>query len=386
MSERLCYVVDHHPVLSQTFIWREHAELESRLGPINILALRRKSDRSEMPAGVTYLQDMPFRSFIAHLKWFWVSPRRYWRFLKFGSRCGIKNIPWLAMAPLASELIGQDVAHVHFALRSSLMTRAIQEYRPLARTVVLHAFDIFHADDLLQVRCERAALATISRYNADFLQSMCDISVDLLLPCGVDIPDDDHCWESRLLLRKRVLAVGRLVEKKGFEHAIRTLALCPPDFSLDIVGDGPELDKLRNLCRELNVTDRVSFLGAKAHQEVLDMMQSYSAMIVPSVVAANGDVDGIPVVLIEAMAKGLPVLVSPLPSILELVDPSAGWIINPADHQEAADTLMELLLDSEKTRLRSIAARNLIRHGRSISDQADAAMSLVRRAVPVASA
>jgi colanic acid/amylovoran biosynthesis glycosyltransferase len=134
----------------------------------------------------------------------------------------------------------------------------------------------------------------------------------------------------------RLLTVSRLVEKKGIEYALRAAALLLPSYrelELSVVGDGPEGDKLRALRTELGLADHVDFLGARSRVEVSALMSRADVMLCPSVTAKTGDEEGIPVVLMEALAAGLPVVSTQHAGIPELVEPGVTGLLAPEhDH------------------------------------------------------
>src|SRR5690606_8159727 len=110
----------------------------------------------------------------------------------------------------------------------------------------------------------------------------------------------------------RLVTIARLVEKKGIEYAIRAIALLPPALrariEYRIAGDGPLADELTTLATSLGVADRVLMLGWQDQAHVVGHVERAHLMLVPSVTAADGDQEGIPVSAMEAMASGLPVI------------------------------------------------------------------------------
>jgi colanic acid/amylovoran biosynthesis glycosyltransferase len=120
----------------------------------------------------------------------------------------------------------------------------------------------------------------------------------------------------------RLVSVGRLVEKKGFEYAIRAVArLGPrlPGLRYDIIGDGPLAERLHILAEALGAGRWIRFRGWRPNSEVAEALARADALLAPSVTAANGDQEGIPVSLMEAMASGVPVISSHHSGIPELV-------------------------------------------------------------------
>lgn len=155
------------------------------------------------------------------------------------------------------------------------------------------------------------------------------------------------------------LLVGRLVEKKGFAHAIRALALFDgdPPVRLRIVGDGPLRGTLERLAAELGVADRVAFLGWRTNAEVAAEMREADILVVPSVTADDGDIEGMPVVILEAMATGLPVIGSAHSGIPEVVaDGRTGFVVAEGDAAGLAGAL-DRLRDPELRRAFGEAAR-----------------------------
>ncbi len=109
----------------------------------------------------------------------------------------------------------------------------------------------------------------------------------------------------------RAIAVGRCVEKKGFEPLIRAVAQAGDRagrFEVSIVGDGPLRPDLERLARDLGAADRITFAGWVSHQAMPQAMAAADCLIAPSVTAADGDMEGLPLVIVEAMATGLPVI------------------------------------------------------------------------------
>jgi colanic acid/amylovoran biosynthesis glycosyltransferase len=163
----------------------------------------------------------------------------------------------------------------------------------------------------------------------------------------------------------RVISVGRLVEKKGFEYAIRAFARAEQalgqPLAYDLVGDGPLRTELEALARTEGVTGRVTFHGSKRSDEVVALLANAQILMAPSVTAANGDKEGIPVVLMEAMAQGLPVLSTLHSGIPELVRNGENGVLVPERDADAlASALVELIRTPESWPLRLRNARQTV--------------------------
>lgn len=153
------------------------------------------------------------------------------------------------------------------------------------------------------------------------------------------------------------LTVGRLVEKKGIEVAIRALALCRGRLPgrapcLDIIGDGALLDHLQAVAESLGVAHAVRFQGALPHERVLAAMRGAGALVQPSITGSNGDQEGTPVVLQEGMALGLPVLATRHGGIVELVEDGVDGLLVPERDPDALAAAMSRVVEDRELRLR----------------------------------
>lgn len=128
----------------------------------------------------------------------------------------------------------------------------------------------------------------------------------------------------------RLLAVGRLVEKKGFENLIRAVAQLPFPFQLRIIGDGPEHERLARLIAATALTNQVELCGSKTHAELPEEYAAAHLVIVPSIVDRSGDRDGLPNVVLEAMASGRPVIASEVGAMRSAIIPGYSGVLTPA--------------------------------------------------------
>lgn len=139
-----------------------------------------------------------------------------------------------------------------------------------------------------------------------------------------------------------ILFVGRLVEKKGLRHLINALRDVDIDWHLTVVGDGPLETELKKQASGLPIT----FVGAQARDELRQRYSTSDMIILPSVRAVSGDQDGLPVVLLEALASGLPAIASDLPGIDTVItDGQTGLLVVPGDEQELARAVERLAAD-----------------------------------------
>jgi glycosyltransferase involved in cell wall biosynthesis len=141
----------------------------------------------------------------------------------------------------------------------------------------------------------------------------------------------------------RILAIGRLDETKGFGYLIKACDLLHKtgvSFCCDIIGAGGLASELRAAIFHYGLGQVVKLLPPRRHGEILCAYRRYTVLAVPSVIGRDGDRDGIPNVIIEAMSQGLPVVASRVSGIPEVVEHNkTGWLVPPADHAALADAL-----------------------------------------------
>jgi len=348
---RVAYVVDEWIALSQTFIRSEVAELRRQGADIDVVALRRGSEppRDDEPA--VYLPELVAATVPGRLRQLGRHPVRAAELLRTQSRSRSVRIPYRAALPsLAEELRagGTKWVHAHFAWEAASVAHALAALLGVGWSLTAHANDIFVSNPHLCDRLGHAdRLVTVCRYNEEFLRSTCGaLPPTEIVVCGVEVPPavQRPAGEGAPV---DILAVGRLVPKKGFDvliHAVSKLR-DRSDLRVEIVGDGPEGATLDGLVRDLSLSDCVHLCGPRPHEWVLQRMTEARAVCLPARVAADGDRDSMPVVLKEAMARGVPVVTTDVGGIPELVDDSVGRLVPPDDVGALARALDELLGD-----------------------------------------
>ncbi|MGH7648557.1 MAG: glycosyltransferase [Gemmatimonadaceae bacterium] len=162
----------------------------------------------------------------------------------------------------------------------------------------------------------------------------------------------------------RIAAVARLVEKKGLTYAIRAVAALRRDgvdVALDIVGDGPLRASLESLIGELGMNNAVRIIGAKSRDDVARVVGAAHLFVGPSVTARDGDMEGIPVALMEAMASGVPVVATRHSGIPELItDHVSGLLVPERDSQALAEALRWLVDHPERWLPLALAAHDAV--------------------------
>jgi glycosyltransferase involved in cell wall biosynthesis len=216
-----------------------------------------------------------------------------------------------------------------------------------------------HAKDIYTTRPVRIAermrearfVVTCTHYNHQYLVSLVDSQTAQRIWCiphGVDLRRFHPGPPARSQL-PLILAVGRLVEKKGLTYLVEACALLQRQgvsFQCWIVGSGPLRDPLREQIKTLGLENTVELHGFRTQEELVESYRQATVCALPCIVLENGDRDGIPNVLVEAMAMGLPVVSTSISGIPELVEHErTGVLVPPRDPPALAAALARLLAD-----------------------------------------
>jgi colanic acid/amylovoran biosynthesis glycosyltransferase len=375
-ARRVGYVLKMYPRFSETFVVTELVQMQ-RLGiDLEVFSLRHATDGrfhaslSELRAPVTYL---PYSSLRATE--LWDSLRRA------GSQFGDmhRHLPELLASDVRDvhqalelarlvRLRGIGHLHAHFASVSADVARLAARIAGITYSITAHAKDIFHADvDAAAMRAklrDASEVITISEFNLSFLRNRygSDARRVRRVYNGLDLPA--FGWSDPADRAPVIAAVGRLVEKKGFADLLRAAALLRRsnrDFRIDIVGSGDQEEELHTLRDELGLGDRVRFLGSLPQDQVISAVREAAVLAAPCVVGTDGNRDGLPTVLLEAMALGTPCVATPVTGIPEvLADGRTGLLVGEHEPEALAKALGRLLADTAlRTRL-SRSARALI--------------------------
>ena len=263
-----------------------------------------------------------------------------------------------------------DWVHAHFATIPSTAAWIIHRLSGISYSFIAHGSDIHANQHLLALKLSDAACAfTISDYNRRFItwQTSATWSGTLnVLHCGVY--PGDYEKRSRVPLSTRgivrILSVGSLLEVKGHRYLIEACSLLGAkgvDFLCEIIGEGPLLSELKLQIFKSNLRQRVVLAGGMSRDAVADQLARTDIFILPSVRAARGSREGIPVALMEAMAAGLPVVASRISGIPELVkDGRTGLLVMPRDSHGIARAIEVLINDPESARGLAQEAKKLV--------------------------
>ena len=375
-NQRIGYVLKMYPRLSETFIVNEILANEAAGLQIDIFSLRQPVDGrfheslSRVRAPVCYIADGTPK-----IELFWQEIVK-----SIGRRGG----SGLSIADLENEsakdvyqaiLLAQKVReygishlHAHFASAATTVARLASQMANVPYSFTAHAKDIFHQDvrldDLHRKLGQAKRVITVSDFNVRFLQETFGPAAARVqrIYNGLDL---DHFRYTTPSQRKpKVLAVGRLVEKKGFSDLISACSILSTrgsEFHCDIVGDGLLREQLDRQVKELNLEALVRLHGSQPQGVVKEFMQKTAVFAAPCVIAEDGNRDGLPTVLLEAMAMGTPSISTDVTGIPEiLVDGQTGLMVPQKDPLALANAI-ESLLSNRALRVKLASrARHLI--------------------------
>jgi glycosyltransferase involved in cell wall biosynthesis len=309
------------PTLSETFVAREIAELQARGVRVDVVALGRRSDG----AWADRLPDLevirPPRAPLA-ASW-WLRPGAHLGWLADQqSRRRAVRAAWVGRQ---ARLRGWDRIHVHFAGEAAEWARVAAALAGIPYSVTVHAVDLFRPRPGLDAVLRDAdVVATVSRAHQVWLKRNHGVEA-VLVRCGVE-PARFGQAPPRGAEPLRLVCVARDVPKKGLDDLVAALEAVP-DARLRLVSDAHRLAGPRVV------------VGSVSPSRVPAVLSSAHAFVLPCRVAPDGDRDGLPVSVLEAMAAGLPVITTAVAGIPEVVDDSVGWLLEPGDPDALARVL-----------------------------------------------
>lgn len=381
---RVLYLVSLFPCWSETFIVREIHALARQGVDIRIVSLKPHSEPMVQPdaqvlldrviyppsslagslrAALPQVLKHPVKS-VAEL---WPLVRSLWRRPAELAKSVISW--WRTLAVMAEvQRFAPQHLHAHWATYPSTAARILAGRIGRPWSFTGHAHDIFvHDQDLSGKLAQADFSVTISEYNRRQLSARLPSELHnrlAVIHCGVLPADLPFTAEGRE--PAYIVGVGRLDPIKGFIHLVKACALLQErgiDFRCDIIGDGPLRDELQQAINQAGLSERVQLTGALPQQDVRQKINRATMFVLPSVLLADGNADGIPVALMEAMACGATAISTRVSGIPELIHHEEnGLLVTPGQATELADAMARLLADAPlRTRLAQ-AARNTIIH------------------------
>lgn len=365
---RVAYVIGTYPLLTTTFIDREVRLLRAWGDAVDIVSLRRPSspqspEQVDLAASTTYARPVsPLRLLRRHVYFLARRPRPY-----LGTLRTLITSPGLSLndrlrtaghfglgvsvAGQLREAGGCTRLHAHFIDRAATVAYVASKLLAVPYSVTAHASDIYVSPILLRTKVTGADfVATCTEYNQIHLrQAVPEAAGKITLAYhGLELDHYDPTTR-RASSTPTLLAVGQLREKKGLLHlltACRELVDRGLDVRCEIVGEGPQRSELERRVHDLGLDEIVVLRGALPHEAVIDAFRRAWLFVLPCVISGDGDRDGIPNVILEAMAMGLPVVSTCCSGIPEVVGhATTGLLVSPGDPGALADALDAVIHD-----------------------------------------
>ncbi len=362
----IVYILAQYPSYSEGFIDNEIEGLRTAGLNIMVLALK-KSPQIDNKSTALITYDTFFMSPAKLMAHFFVvcrHPRRYIRTLIAEGKA--RTISWLNFLRLLRDfstgvyffrrISKQDVKHIHahFISWPANIARIVAGLSNRKFSCTAHANDIYTTDGAeLTCKLEQAAFViTCTRYNQDYLRRLTDrhrSGLIIHIYHGLDL----RKWTRKTPGRSfpsaevRILSIGRLVEKKGLIYLLKAISLLKKGelkVSCDIIGQGPLYGELDRFIHDEGIADAVRLHGAVAPAGIKAFYEEADVFILPCIVAGNGDRDGLPNVLLEALAMEIPVITTSISAIPELIkDKLTGLLIREKSPECIVEALKILL-------------------------------------------
>lgn len=370
------YILKGYPRISETFISNEILLLEELGFSIRLFSMRHPRETfchdsvKRIKAPVDYLPTelldefhrlLPPNLFLAAK-----SPLRYRKAMalageRFRRNKKLATLKHLLQAGYMTNrflLNEPDIGHLHghFAHSPTSVTMFASILSGLPFSFTAHAKDIYTSNPAqLKEKIENAGfVVTCTRHNSEFLKQLAG-SNSTPIHCvyhGIDLQlFNQQVSTTKAQPPYTLLTIARMTEKKGLPDLYRALFLLKQkglDFKHTLIGDGDDRDKIRTLIKELDLQNECTCLGTRTHTEVLEQFRHTDLFILACRIAESGDRDGIPNVLVESLAMGVPAIstnVSAIPEILKHGE--TGYTIEPGNPALMAESIEKMLVDTD---------------------------------------
>lgn len=384
-----------YPRFSETFIVNEILAHEAAGQSVEIVSLYPPNDThfqdaiARVRAPVTYLSADGLR---AHDFWNQMQQSAsrlpgFWSELEQARGAVAREVHQAArLAVLVGER-GIRLLHAHFASTATEVARLAARFASVPYTFTAHAKDIFHSsaveEDLQRKLAHADGVLTVSDYNLRHLQGRFGQVADKVERLYNGLHLGRFTFDNSDRVEPRIVSVGRLIEKKGFDVLIEACALLRQEaleFSCEIIGTGEKAEELQAQIERLNLAGHVRLMGPRPQAEIVECVRRGMVFAAPCVVGRDGNADGLPTVLIEAMALGVPCVSTDVTGIPELVrDGETGLMVPQQDAAQLSAALRRLLTQAGLRAQLAEAGRRLVERQFDINRNAAAQRAWFQR-------
>jgi colanic acid/amylovoran biosynthesis glycosyltransferase len=370
---KVAYIMSRFPKITETFILYEMLVLEQQGGQVEVYPLLRERTTLMHPEAQAFVTRAHFQPFLswrilrAHVHFLRRAPKLYWQTLGTLLRANLGSWRFftgaLGIFPksvyFAYLMLADGIAHlhVHFASHPAAAGFIIHRLSNIPYSFTAHGSDLHRDQHMLYEKVATAAfVVAISQYNKELIVSVCGEEFRdkiKVIHCGVDTTVfQPRAWNITTTAAHpalTIVCIGTLHEVKGQTYllaACQRLHELGINFTCHLVGDGPDRAALTCQAAQLGLAERVQFHGQRTRDEIITLLQESDILVAPSVPSRDGRREGIPVVLMEAMASGVPVVASRISGIPELVeDGISGLLTPPGDVDALSEALQRLAHD-----------------------------------------
>ena len=396
---RVGYVLKRYPRYSETFIVTEILAHEASGIEVEIFSLKPPDDAhfqdaiARVKAPVHYLSTEGLK-----LVDFWEALRTasqalpgIWNALGTARDQDVREVYQAVQLTHIAYQKNIDHIHAHFATSATSVARLSSLFSGVPYSFTAHAKDIFHesvsSKDFQDKLDDAAGIVTVSEYNASYLRENYRIAADNIRCIYNGLEIERFPYSDSSVRPPLVIAVGRLVEKKGFADLIEACGLLDRrgcNFTCQIIGTGELEDYLRATIDSLGLKGRVTMIGAIPQFEVIQRVMRAAVLTAPCIVGTDGNRDGLPTVLIEAMALGTPCISTDVTGIPEVVqDGKTGLTVRQHDPAGLAAAIERLLSDPPLRRELGVRAREMVEEKFNSRNNAESLRSVFLAAAPV---
>ncbi|MCP3926354.1 MAG: glycosyltransferase family 4 protein [Desulfobacterales bacterium] len=371
-KRNIAYIAPEIPALSATFVYNEIASMEELGHKVTPLSVHKPQVKASDPVSKELEKKMIRiygRGFLFYLFFnltaFIRNPYLYLKALLYM----LKDISKLKISRLSAGILYRfivaswvstilrrkktDHIHIHFAHVPCDIGMYASLLSGIPFSFTSHANDIFERGWLLKQKVDRSKFAvTISDHNRKYIERVYSPTKEIeVLHCGVNTVEIKTKPKNPIGKVLKIGSLGRFVEKKGFDTLVKTaleLKKNGVEFTMEIAGDGPYYKEIYILISKLKLTSNVFLTGKISHNKVADFLSNLDIFILPCKKDSRGDMDGIPVVLMEAMLCGTPVISTNISGIPELIkNGKTGICISPDSPDEAAQAILKISSDNK---------------------------------------
>lgn len=371
-TPRIGYVLKVYPRFSETFIVNEILAHEAAGTELEIFALRPPTEGrfheqlARVRAPVTYLPHqggLRATDLWAQVRAAAARDTAFWASFALAQH---EDVHAVAQALALADLVrrrGITHLHAHFASVATTVTRLASGLTGVPYSFTAHAKDLYHdavcPNDLRRKLEAAASVVTVSDYNRTYLRERFGAAAQRVRRVYNGLELSRFGYQAPSERPQRIVAVGRLIEKKGFDVLIAACGLLRDQgrrFECLIVGAGEGRAALEAQLARLELHQEVRLLGPRPQGEVGALVQSAAAFAAPCVVGADGNRDGMPTVLLEAMALGTPCVATDVTGIPELIEHGVSGLLVAQRDPVALAAALARLLDDAALRLRLAGA------------------------------